>query len=382
MLRKGIVTITLLFAIQGTAQNTKTATPATNQKKTVTQKLAKLAEPWPDTEVLNTRRIDAEKRALFQGAEPLAFTLESDFSAVNKDRNPESTKQFPAVVKMPGANGSPMSIPMQISARGHVRRMSQTCSVVPLKLQFSKDAVKDSAFEGQASSLKLVTHCQNDKEYDQYILREYLGYKLSNIMLARSFRARLATVTYVDSRTSKTISTHYGILLEDDSDVARRLGGRTVALERVTFSELPLDPLMQMMMFEFMIGNTDYSIFALHNVVLVQMPDRSLHPVPYDWDLSGFVHAPYAAPDKRLGMTSITDRLYRGPCRTPEQLEPVFNNFREKKNQITLMIESIAPLNAASKQEVKSYIEDFFSTISRPSGVKRFFIDHCNKTAM
>ena len=382
MLRKGIVLIMLLFAIQTAAQNAKTNTaPAANQKKTTTQKLAKLAQPWPAADVLDNRRVDAEQRALFQGSEPLAFTLESDFSTVNKDRDPNSTKQFPATA----ASRLQRSAGICSDATHRTRAcQADVANLFSCAATFAirQDAVKGTAFEGQATSLKLVTHCQNDKEYDQYILREYLGYKLSNIMLARSFRARLANVTYVDSKSGKTISTHNGILLEDDGDVARRMGGRTVALERVTFSELPLDALMQMMMFEFMIGNTDYSIFALHNVVLVQMPDRSLHPVPYDWDLSGLVHAPYAAPDKRLGMTSITDRLYRGPCRTPEQLEPVFEKFREKKNEMIVTVDSLAGLNTSNKQEVKNYIEEFFSTIGRPSGVKRFFIDHCNKTAM
>src|SRR5262249_50705605 len=119
------------------AQTTpKAKAEATNQKKTATQKLAKLIEPWPAPDVLQSRKTDAERRALFQSAEPLVFTLESDFGAVNKDRNPESTQQFPAVLKVPGSGGQPASIPIKIGARGHVRRMSQTCNFVPLRLEF------------------------------------------------------------------------------------------------------------------------------------------------------------------------------------------------------------------------------------------------------
>jgi hypothetical protein len=382
MLRRQIATIVLLLlAFHATAQSPKTA-PAASQKKTANQKLAKLAEPWPDAATLDQRRQDAERLALFQTEEPLEFTLESDFSSVNKDRDPESTKQFPATAKVVDASGNAVSVPMQISARGHVRRMSITCGFVPLRLQFTKDAVKGTVFEGRADSLKLVTHCQNGKDSDQYILREYLGYQLSNIFLPRSFRARLSTVTYVDSKNGKTLTTRYGILLEDDGDVARRMGGRTVSLERVVFADLPLDPLMDMMVFEFMMGNTDYSIFALHNVVLIQTPDKKLYPVPYDWDLSGFVHTPYASPDKRLGMTSVTDRLYRGPCRTPEQLQPVFERFLAKKAEVMQTVQELTGLNPPVRQEIKQYLEDFYSILGRSSGVKRYFIDHCNKTAM
>ena len=380
--RTWIPLLTLLAAIEIAAQAPQKTAPAAAQKKTITERLAKLAAPWPDADALNVRRADAENRALFRGTEPLAFTLESDFSAVNKDRDPNSTKQYPAVIKVAGAGGTETSIPLQISARGHVRRMSVTCSFVPLRLQFPKDGVQGTPFEGPASALKLVTHCQNEKEYDQNVLREFLAYKVSNILLPRSFRARLSTVTYVDSKNHKPITTRYGLVLEDDSDVARRLGGRTVALERVDFAGVEQEPLMRMMVFEFLLGNTDYSIFALHNVVLVQTPDRKLNPVPYDFDLSGFVHTAYAAPDKRLGMTSITDRLYRGPCLTPPELEPVFNTFREKKTEIAAAIDGLSALNADARREVKNYVEDFYSTIGRPASVKKFFIDHCNKTAM
>ena len=138
--------------------------------------------------------------------------------------------------------------------------MSQTCNFVPLRLEFPNEGVKGTPFEGRSETLKLVTHCQNSKESDQYVLREFLAYKISNIMLERSFRARLATVTYVDSKNGKTLMTRNGMLLEDDGDVARRMGGRTVTIERLAFKDLEIEPLTQLMVFEFMLGNTDFSI--------------------------------------------------------------------------------------------------------------------------
>jgi hypothetical protein len=318
---------------------------------------------------------------LFQSTEPLVFTLESDFGAVNKDRNPESTQQFPAVLKVAGAGGQPASIPIKIGARGHVRRMSQTCNFVPLRLEFPTEGLKGTPFEGRSETLKLVTHCQNSRESDQYVLREFLAYKISNIMLERSFRSRLATVTYVDSKNGKTLMTRNGMLLEDDGDVARRMGGRTVTVERLAFKDLEIEPLTQLMVFEFMLGNTDFSIFALHNVVLVQTPDSKLHPVPYDFDLSGFVRPAYAVGDRRLGLKSVDERLYRGPCRTKEELDTVFAKFKAKKDEIMTAINSQPGLEADSKREVVPYLNDFYSLLDRPGSVKRFFIDNC-KTAM
>lgn len=273
MLRRAtFIMLLLLFAFSTVrAQN-----PA--PKKTTTDKLAKLIEPWPDADTLSKRRTDAENRPLFQSAEPLNFTIESDFTAVNKDRDPNSTKQYPAVITINGLNGQSQSVALNVSPRGHVRRMAITCSFVPLRLVFKKDATKGTALEGPFTELKLVTHCQSSKEHEQFILREYLTYKLSNILTPHSFRARLAKVTYVDSKNHKTITTRYGIILEDDGDVAKRMEGRKVSLERTVFKDLDSDTLAHMMLFEFMIGNTDYSIYALHNVVLIQTPTRTLYP--------------------------------------------------------------------------------------------------------
>jgi hypothetical protein len=380
-LRRPFVTLLLLLTVLCVTE-AQTPAPASSTKKTAAEKLAKLAAPWPDAATLEARRVDAENRALFKGPGPLEFTLESDFTAVNKDRNPNSTKLFPAVLKVPGAAGEPKSITLNIGARGHLRRMSATCSFVPLRLEFAKDAVKGTAFEGPATALKLVTHCQGSKENEQYVLREYLAYQLSNIMTAKSFRARLARVTYVDSKTKKTLTTRYGMLLEDDNDVARRMGGRTVALERTVFTDLDPATLAQMMVFEYMLGNADFSIYGLHNVVIVQTPARVLYPVAYDFDLSGLVHAPYALPPANMGLKSVLERIYRGPCLTAEQLEPTLAVFRAKKNDMMAALNSIPDMDSAVRSEVKAYLDDFYSTIERPSGVKRFFIDGCKRTTM
>ena len=103
-------------------------------------------------------------------------------------------------------------------------------------------------------------------------MREYLAYKVFNQMTAKSVRARLAKVTYVDSATGKPMGTRAGIFLEDDGDVAKRMGGRTVELPRVQFKDVDSDTLNAMMLFEYMVGNTDFSLYALHNVVFVQTP--------------------------------------------------------------------------------------------------------------
>src|SRR5204863_8544581 len=129
---------------------------------------------------------------------------------------------------------------------------------------------------------KLVVQCVKGGEYEQFILKEYLAYRLHNVISPpRSFRARLARVTYVDKATGQEAGTRVAMFIEDEADVARRMGGRIVKLPRLEFKDVDSDSLMPMMLHNYMIGNTDFSMYALHNVVLVQRPDKSIHPVAY-----------------------------------------------------------------------------------------------------
>jgi hypothetical protein len=261
--------------------------------------LLKLAEAWPEEHVLQARSKEADSRRLFKEHDPLAFTLTADFKAINKDRDPESTKRFPGVLTVAGEKGAPRDLAVQLGTRGHFRLMSRNCDFVPLRLELPKEGTTGTAFEAQ-TSLKLGTHCRGDRAYENYTIREYLTYRLFNMVTPLSFRAasRPAPPTSTRRRRSRS-ATRYSIFIEHENEVARRHGGRIVELPRIVFKDLDAPTLTRMMMFEYMIGNTDFSIWALHNVRIVQDPARRLYPVPYDFDLSGFVHAPYATPDPR-----------------------------------------------------------------------------------
>jgi len=337
--------------------------------------LLKLAEEWPADEVLQARRSEADARQLFRDVEPLAFTLTADFKAINKDRNPESTKRYPGVISA-AAGGASGELPVQLGTRGHFRLMSRNCDFVPLRVEFPRDRTAGTAFDGQ-TNLKLGTHCRGDRAYDNYTLREYLTYRLFNMVTPLSFRARLGRATYVDATSKKAIGTRYSIFIEHENEVARRFGGRIVELPRIVFNDLDGPTLTRMMLFEYMIGNTDFSIWALHNVRLVQDRARRLYPVPYDFDLSGFVHAPYASPDPRIGIRSVLDRLYRGPCRTVEEFEEVASALRAKRDDMLALIDSMADLDRDARVEAKEFLDSFFRSIEKPGAVKKQFVDGC-----
>ena len=192
-----------------------------------------------------------------------------------------------------------------------------------------------------------------------------------------AFRARLARATYTDEKSKKKSTPRFALFIENDSDVARRNEGRVVELQRVSFADLETETLTRMMLFEYMIGNTDVSIWALHNIRLVQKPDRKLYIAPYDFDLSGFVHAPYAIPDRRLGLRSVVDRLYRGPCGTTDQFETAAAPFLAKRSDMLALVDSMKDLESSARSEVKDYLEGFFRTIDKPASIKKTFVDGC-----
>jgi hypothetical protein len=295
---------------------------------------------------------------------------------VNKERNPNNRKLFPAVLTVEDTKG-PRDINVQIGSRGHFRLMRRNCDFVPIRLEFPREgATAGTIFDGQ-TSLKLGTHCRGEREYDSYTLREYLTYRLFNMVTPLSFRARLARATYVDSQSRKPIATRYAILVEHENDVARRFGGRIVELQRILFDDLDAPTLNRMMLFEYMIGNTDFSIYALHNVRIVQDRNRKLYPVPYDFDLSGLVHAPYALPDPKMGIRSVLDRLYRGPCRTIDEFDEAAQAFRARRADMFTLLESMKDLEPLARGEAKSYLEGFFRSIERPDSIRRQLVNVC-----
>ena len=329
---------------------------------------------WPDAKTIADRRKSSENRRLFRSADPLAMTLTANFRAVNGDRVPNSTKTFPATLAFPRADGTTVSVPLRIRGRGHSRR--QICSFLPLRLELPKEQTKDTVLDGHGP-LKLGTHCRND--YEEFVLREYAVYRLYNLFTPRSFRARLVQMTYVDDVSKKPIGTRQGMLIEDDDDVAKRLEGRSIDLLKVTFNRVDLETVVLMSVFEYMIGNTDMSMYLQHNIRLVQTQAGQRYTVPYDFDYSGLVDAPYAIPAKHLGLGSVRDRSYRGPCRTAVELEPVFARFRTLKPEIMAIYDTLPGLSDSSRKESKAYLEQFYRTIDRPGDVKRAFIDDCDK---
>lgn len=361
------------------AAGAATAAGSLQEKGTAPAQLAAPAA-WPDAAAMAERKKNAESLALFASETPLEFTLAADFKAVNKDRNPNSTKVFPATLTVAGADGRAMTFPLNIRTRGHVRRMVQTCAFAPLRLEFQTEHIKGTVFEGH-KNIKLGTHCRDADLFEQYVPREYAAYRIFNFLTPRSFRARLAKATYVDAASKNVLESRMAIFIEDDDDVARRLEGRDIETQKLVFRRVDYDTITLLSLFEYLIGNTDMSMFLLHNIVLVQTQSGVIYPVPYDFDYSGLVDTRYAIPAKQFNLTSVRDRLYRGPCRTAAEFEPFFAQMLEAKAQTLALFDSIPGMEPNYRKDAQKYLERFYQTISKPGEIKKAFLDECGNRA-
>ena len=382
--RRGGLFAAVVLAVLGSALSgaQSSSSSSTSTPPATKNPLRKLVEPWPAPEVMTERRIRAEGLPLFRSTDPFAFTLIADFKALNKDRDPDSTTRYPGELRIPGEGGAAdISLPVQVSARGHSRRSVRTCDYVPIRIEFPVTGLGRTVFARQ-EALKLVVQCVRGNDFEQYLLKEYLAYRLFNAVTPHSFRARLARVTYVDRETGQTAGTRAAMFVEDAGDVAKRMEGRVVDLPRLLFKDVDPATLMPMMLFQYAIGNTDFSIFALHNVRVVQRPDKSLHPVPYDFDFSGLVSARYAAPGRALRLPTVRDRLYRGPCRKPEHVDPHVARLAARKDQLLALPSEIPGLDEKSRVETRSYLEAFYASIGTPKSVRRLFVECPEKLTM
>ena len=314
---------------------------------------------------------------LFASNEPLQLTLEADFTTIFKDRSQDS-EYGPATLTYPGPDGAPATMELQVKTRGNFRLQSKVCQFPPLRLNFPKSQAAGTVFEGQ-NRIKLVVHCQDKKpEYEQSVLLEHLLYRGFNLLSDKSFLTRLARVHYIDAAGKRDTLTRWAFFLEDNDAMAARIGGVVLDQPDTPDENTDLDQIPLVWMYEYFAGNTDWSVFAQHNIVLVEMPNSLFPmPVPYDMDWSGVINAAYAAPDVKLPIRSVRQRLYRGFCRSEEELTPVIALFNEKKDAIYALYQNQEGLDEKTRTETLKYYDEFYKTINDPRAVQREFVKTC-----
>lgn len=326
--------------------------------------------PFAQTAVSDSARSSQKIAALFASDSVIPFTLTANMRVLLKDRG-ESPTEHPATLTYVDNDQQAVTLPLTLKVRGNFRRDRANCTFPPLLIDFPKKKIRNTVFASQ-NKLKLVTHCQ----VDEWVVREYLVYRAYNLLTDLSFRARLTRVTYTDSLGKRAPETHWGILLEDDDDMAKRNGLKVNSALKASMNYTDSLQMATVAVFEYMIGNTDWSVPYLHNIRLLDNGQTAVLPVPYDFDHAGIVEASYARPPEQLNLQSVRERMYRGISYPKELLQRVFAHFNEVKPRIYALYQNETRLDKSYVKRTLRYLDEFYALIGKPAAAQALFEQH------
>lgn len=315
---------------------------------------------------------------LFASSDPIALTIKAPLSSVMRDR--EGRGSVAGTLVDPAGH----NLPVNLELRGLTRRTADICDFPPLRVQFVQAPPATSLFAGQ-NRLKLVTHCRNSASFQQQVLLEYAAYQMYNVLTPRSFRVRLANINYQDA-SGRPIISRVGFFIEEVRDVARRNGTSEVrAAERIPVAYLSPPDAARAALFEHMIGNHDWSMRAgpvgdecCHNFKLIGVaaPGATI-PVPYDFDYSGLVGAPYATPPDQLGISDVRQRFFRGYCMHNAHTVAAAQQMRQARPQILAALAQVPGLTEGTKRNASNYLDRFFADIGSDADVTSKVLRRC-----
>ncbi len=314
------------------------------------------------------------ERNLFDTGNVLHIILKGKIRELLNERFADP-KNYPFVLVYNKAGGGQIEIPVEVRTRGNFRRINENCSYPPLMIQFPKKGDHGSTIFREQARLKLVMPCMGD----QYVVREWLVYKLYNLVTPKSFRARLVKVQLDGDRNKKLPDPFYGILLEEERQAARR--NQCISFDKkLKPQETQLDAFLTMAVFQYLVGNTDWSVQYQQNIKLIAKDSNALpFPVPYDFDHAGIVNSPYALPAEGLKMSSVKQRRFRGFCVQNQQLfEPVIAHFNKLKKDIYKLYTDCELLDAKYIKSTTQYLDQFYGTINNPKEWKKEFAYPCD----
>jgi len=316
----------------------------------------------------------SQSSELFNSDQLLEITLNGDVAGLMKDRG-ENPQYHEFKLSYKDSNSALIELPVQIKARGHFRKLKENCNYPPLLLNFSKETSKNSIFSEQ-DKVKLVTPCKDEK----YVVREYLVYKMHNLLTPKSFKARLVKFDLVSNDPkSKDILPLYGILLEEEDQMAKRNDAVIVEGKMIKPGQTQKDDFLNMAVFEYLIGNTDWSVQYYQNVKLIASDSLSIpSTVPYDFDHAGIVGAPYAQPAQELMLSSTRERRYRGYCiKDMTQFDAVLSKYNQLKDNFYKVYTDNKLLEESYLKSTVKFLDDFYKTINDPKKLKSDFQYPC-----
>jgi hypothetical protein len=322
---------------------------------------------------------------LFSSDDVLDITIPLDFKTLCRPKEDESCDFVPTVLEY---GDKKQSIPIEIKVRGGWRSLTKNCSAPLLWIRFSDQNSKGTPFEGQ-DQLPLTTHCgkglsiesfqahEDRSDWEQYVLREYLGYRLYNLLTDSSVRARLVRIDYLNPEKPDHLIRNYAFFTEHFDSMAARNDAKRLPRGKFDAARLDKTSADVLALFHFMIGNTDWSIEQERNTALMETSDGRQVPIPYDLDMSGLVNPYYAGPAPGLGLEDVRDRYYLGFCHPDEEWQVLFTQFLELKDAILSMVDEIPGFDRTSTRSTRYFLKKFFRILESDEQCDKVILKTC-----
>ena len=325
----------------------------------------------------------ASANPLFESEEPLQAVLTAPITQAYRQAKRDTRLYLEGSFSYVDGGENATKVPVKIRTRGNFRRTN--CKHPPLRLNFKKKGLENTLLEGQ-NKLKLVGTCRTGKSFQSLVALEYLIYKMFEQVSDYHFKTRLLELSYIDSDNKRKPRTETTFVIEDVADMAKRSNMVENKVKTAARTRLDHQHAALLELFQLMISNYDYSMIrgapgqlCCHNVRILSAKSggEKLFPVPYDFDVSGFVNAPYATAPDQYKVSTVRTRKFTGFCKQDKYFHQAIATMNERKPAIYAVIEQSPLLDDRVRKSTIAYLDNYYEMINDPKKVDARIIGKC-----
>jgi len=312
---------------------------------------------------------------MFDYPYPMDIKLTYDMKAFQKNKNKDEYRDVLFEYKF--NDSLTIKHTMRMKPRGQFRKSQ--CTYAPFWLNIRKANVINQNLQ-EVKKFKVVSQCRGGKDYSDYVLKEYLAYKIYNILSPVSFRVRLARILYVDTGRKNKETRSWAFIIEPEGLLAERFEALEVKNDALSMALMRAGEMDLAALFQYMIGNPDYSIIGRHNMKILGLEGfgtEGYTPVPYDFDYSGIVNAEYAIPGENLGISSVRQRYYLGLCREDAEYQKAIDHIQSHREEIMTLVSDFTYLHEKHKTEILKYLDQYFTSAAQKDFIKNKLKSSC-----
>jgi hypothetical protein len=278
----------------------------------------------------------------------------------------EFPEEYPGVLSFDLA-GKKLQYSINVSRRGRFRNDPSNCYFPPLLIDFKKKAIKGSIFDNN-ERIKIVTHCAyKEKMGAETIFREYIAYKLSQIICTHYLRSRFGEIDYDNDNRGKSFRGK-AIFLESKYGLKERLGLKALKADSIDLAEIDKYSYYKFVFFQALIGNVDWMIENNHNVILLKDANNptSLYPIPYDLDMSIIVQPDYFQTFTFIDPSAeLANFKFEGELKDRKLLETIIYDLLLVREEINFLLNSIPEEYIYSKSILEVRVSSFYDKIQQ-----------------